>query len=562
MNRKRVRPSITLLNGQTPKAVDEAERIFARDVERLLVFHRGGEVVRIIAPKKATRSELLARPRGTVLLVPLPPPALVELFEREAKWLKMTKAGDPYCVNCPLRVATSYLSRVGQWKVPELRGFIEAPVVLPGGVVVRRRGFDLRTGLYLTEDWPDNTRKSTLKDAQAALARLLEPFNEFPLVGPEDRAVLVAGILTALQRRILPSAPLFGFTAPVQRTGKSLLAESIAIIATGREAPAMAVSTEQGEMRKAVLACLREGHLIVNLDNIEEPLESPDLSRAITQSIYADRVLGESRVLHLPTNVLWTATGNNLTLRGDLTVRTLLCRLDSGVERPESRRFSIKNLKAHLVKYRRELVAAGVTILQAYEVAGRPDLGLEPWGGFDDWSASVRSAVVWAGGHDACETRKYVREDDPELEDAASLLVAWRTHFGDSPATLAKVILESAADAILRDALTSVCGAPKGHDSRKLAWWCRHWQGRVAGGLKLLKSGSYGHAVEWTVRDLSGVNSGLHGVSGDISGGAKNESSNFESAGKDSCDSKVKPNPDAGPSLADDGLLGEARAIS
>lgn len=544
--KKRTAQPIILRKGRTPQAVDSAERILIANVGRLLVFHRGGEVIRVITVRDMTRSGRLSRPSGTVMLHHITPPAMVELFEREAGWFKLDKNDHRYQVDCPLRVATSYLSRAGQWRVPELRGFIEAPLVLPHGEIVMCGGYDATTRLYLTDDWPEAMGRSNLQDAQAALKRLLEPFQEFPFVGREDKAVLVAGILTALQRRILPSAPLFAFTAPAARTGKSLLAESIAIIATGREAPAMAVAAEHDEIRKAVLACLREGHLIVNLDNIEEPLTSPDLCRAITQPVYSDRVLGESRVLRLPTNVLWTATGNNLTVRGDLAVRTLLCRLDSRVERPESRKFGIADLKNWLIEHRRELVAAAIKILRAYELARRPDMGLEPWGGFDEWSASVRSAVVWAGMTDPCKTRQYVLEDDPEREEAAELLFAWRDRLGDTPTTLANLILESGPDQKLKDALDAVCGKQNGHDSKKLAWWCRRWNGRVLCGLRLTKSGSSGHATMWAVLAVGGSSGGVTGVSGDISSPTKNENFNFELAendSSDSTDSKPEPQP-------------------
>jgi hypothetical protein len=61
-----------------------------------------------------------------------------------------------------------------------------------------------------------------------------------------------------------------------------------------------------------ITSVLCEGHSIINLDNVEHPLASPDLAKAITQSEYQDRALGTNRMLRLTTNVLLTATGNNL----------------------------------------------------------------------------------------------------------------------------------------------------------------------------------------------------------------------------------------------------------
>ena len=146
----------------------------------------------------------------------------------------------------------AYLSRLGFWRLPVLTGIVSAPVMRCDGTILHRAGYDPQTGLFLTDDWPELAGSPSGADALAALGRLQQPFSEFPFVGPEDRSVLIAAVLTAIQRRLLSSAPLFAFSAPTQRTGKSLLAECVAIIGTGKEAPAMAASSDREELRKAV----------------------------------------------------------------------------------------------------------------------------------------------------------------------------------------------------------------------------------------------------------------------------------------------------------------------
>ena len=79
-----------------------------------------------------------------------------------------------------------------------------------------------------------------------------------------------------------------------------------------------------------------------------------------------------NRMLRLPTNVLWTATGNNLTFKSDLPSRALLCRIDAQEERPEERLFKIADLPAYLMTNRKRLVASCLTIMRAYRIAGRP----------------------------------------------------------------------------------------------------------------------------------------------------------------------------------------------
>jgi putative DNA primase/helicase len=508
------RATIVLQPGRYPEATDEAEQVLLSHVKRLRIFQRGGEVVRIISLKNEEQSSGLRREPGAVMLVSVSAVALTEMLDRLAVWQRVseTEAGQKARrVDCPGRIASAYLSRIGSWRLPHLTGIVTAPILRSDGTVLHRAGYDQQTGLLLTEEWLELCGEPTQEDALAALRDLEAPFSEFPFISPEDRSVLIAGILTALQRRLLASAPLFGFTAPVQRTGKSLLAECVAIIATGRPAPAMAVPADREEIRKAVAAALREGHAIVNLDNIEHPLGSPDLSRAITQSEYADRLLGETRILRLPTNLLWTATGNNLTFRGDLAVRALLCRLDAKRERPEERQFKIADLQTHILEHRRELIAAAMTILRAYVTAGAPDQGLKPWGGFDEWSAAVRAPLAWLGMPDPCNTRRHVIQDDPDREHAAAILSSWHSAFGDKAVLIANVIERAGSDASLNSALLSVA-ASKSHpdqlDPRRLAWWCREWRGRVVENFRLDRSRDYGDRAMWLVEasTVSAVN--------------------------------------------------------
>jgi putative DNA primase/helicase len=264
----------------------------------------------------------------------------------------------------------------------------------------------------------------------------------------------------------------------------------------------MAVSSDREEMRKAVAAALREGHSVVNLDNVEHPLASPDLSRALTQPEYADRLLGETRILRLPTNLLWTVTGNNLAFRGDLAVRALVCRLDARLERPEERKFKISNLKAHIAEHRRELVAAALTILRAYVVAGRPNQGLSAWGGFEDWSATIREPLVWLGAADPCVTRQHVIEDDPDREQAAAVLSQWHAAFGDEAIQIAGLLERATSSRELTAALFAVAASKNESnkiDPRRVAWWCREWRDRVVGGLRLERGRNYGDRATWKV---------------------------------------------------------------
>lgn len=488
--------------GKLPEMVDEAEAVLKERAAELKIFQRAGELVRIITLPELKSKGGLIRPAGTVQLEPLSATALTEILDREVRWERELANGELRVVDCPPRVASNYRSRRGAWGLPILTGVISAPILRDNGTVLSCPGYDAETGLYLTTgEFPAIPDRPTVVDAARALEDLLAPFDQFPFVSDADRSVLVAAILTAIQRRLLGACPLFGFTAPAPRSGKSLLAEAVAIIATGRPTPAMAVAGDREEIRKAVASVLREGHQIMNLDNVEFPLASPDLARAITQGEYADRVLGESQLLRLPTNVLWTATGNNLTFRGDLSSRVALSRIDSGRERPEERLFTIENLAGYLLENRARLVAAAMTILRAYHVAGRPRRNVPAWGGFEGWSRLVREPLVWLGKADPCETRKDVVADDPDREEAVAIFTAWHQAFQNESVTVKEALERAQTDSKLHDALSAI--AKSRHDdkldAKRIGNWLRKWQDRIIDDLRLTRNGESHRAALWRV---------------------------------------------------------------
>jgi hypothetical protein len=498
-------PQITVSPGESPKAADAAEGILLQHPE-LRFFQRAGELVRIITVADRVVDRQLSRPAGTTIVQVLKQPALLEALDRLILWTK-PGAKLPVPIDCPKRVAEYYLSR-GQWRLPVLVGTVFTPVLRTDGSVLSQVGYDRATGLYFVSDtdWPELPDEPSRDDAMLALVKLRAPFEEFPFVSEVDRAVHIAAILTAIQRRILPAAPLFGFDAPVQRTGKSMLAESLGLIAAGRKPAATAVSSEDEELRKVVTASLYEAHPIINFDNVERPLGSPFLAQAITQETYDDRILGETRKLVLPTRTLWTVTGNNLSFRGDLAVRALISRIDSGRERPEEREFKIKDLPQFLLDNRKNLVAAALTILRAFFLKGRPDQGLKPWGGFDQWSHDIRQALVWAGLTDPVASREQIIKDDPDLEHSGPVLAALSQAFGNEPFTLRDAIHVASLpeNDVLLQALKTVAARKGDHiESRVLGWWCRAHKDRIVGSLRLRAVGTDQHRyMRWIVGRL------------------------------------------------------------
>jgi hypothetical protein len=151
--------------------------------------------------------------------------------------------------------------------------------------------------------------------------------------------VALSAILTILDRRSMTAAPLHAFTSPTAGTGKSLLVDVAAMLATRQPMPVISQGRTEEELEKRLGAALLAGDTAIALDNCEHPLESSFLCQALTHQKLNIRMLGVSKNVETPVNAAIFATGNNLSIVGDLTRRALISALDAKCERPELRLF-------------------------------------------------------------------------------------------------------------------------------------------------------------------------------------------------------------------------------
>lgn len=498
------RPKITLFSGWLHRAVDKAERILQRQ-HPPLYYQRGSSLVRIVLLREGAAGRSIgARP----MIADVTVPALVDKLTELIRWEKLDrKSGEVYAIDCPERIAVTLLSRSGSWRAPTLVGVIDCPTLCADAGVLDRPGYDRNSGLYLlvrNGAFPPVPASPTREHAVSALEELLWLLKDFPFVDPADRSVAIAAMLTALIRPSLRTAPLFAFRAAKMGSGKSLLADAVALIATGRPASVMSQGADENEDKKRMLPILAEGDPVAVIDNIERPFGSAALCSILTQTSWRDRVLGKSQTLSLPTtNTTWLATGNNIIFSGDITTRVLVCDLDPKCERPEERKFEV-NLHHYIPQHRGELVVAGLTILRAYHVAGRPDLALPVFGRFEEWSNWVRAALVWLGMADPCETRRRAEDTDPVRAELTALLTALHECFGDHRFRVAEVLSAQEDHDALRDAVTPILATAangQGH-AQCLGLFFARVHRRPEGGLRLVRAGTRNGAGTWAVEHV------------------------------------------------------------
>lgn len=299
-------------------------------------------------------------------------------------------------------------------------------------------------------------------------------------------------LLTAVSRRQLPTAPLFGISSREAGTGKGALASLAAIMATGRRAPETPWPTNSDEQRKVITATLIGGAPMLILDNIVGDLDSTALCVLLTAETWSDRVLGQSRNVQLPASLLAVATGNNLKVVGDLCRRILPIEMDAGVESPELREFE-RALVPWAIENRPKLVAAAITILSAYRKAGSPlPSSFNPLGSFEVWSHQICGAIMWLGQPDPRQAMAASRENDPRRQILGNVLAGMHSLFDaqfQTSAAIFRTAKEAGADRgqDLWEAVEAI--TMKGRDEKAcriiFGRWLDEHRGRVVGGLRL-----------------------------------------------------------------------------
>ncbi len=368
-----------------------------------------------------------------------------------------------------------------------------SPVFRKDGTVAQANGYDASSGIYVQLDatYPAVPENPTKADALVALDQLKKPFREFPFVEAVDSAVAISAILTGMISFTLPAKPAVGVNSYVPGTGKTKLVNTISIIVIGAPLPQINAAKASAETEKRVDALLLEGNPAIGLDNISSSFGDDKLCTSVTSSRVKVRPLGSSNTVTVRSPLVFL-NGNNLQPKGDFCRRMLCSVLDARVDDPTTRVFDF-DAEAEAAANRPALVVAALTILRAYEVAGKPGSGLAPVGSFEEWSRRVRDALVWLGEPDVASTIKEVREGDPERKALQAMLIGWHHVIGlkklrasDAIAEAQKAVAfdpkdEKAAD--LLEFMESVAGEPDRSISviRLGTYLSRHVRRNVAG---------------------------------------------------------------------------------
>lgn len=371
---------------------------------------------------KADRLVRIALDGETPRLLPLEGPQLREALSTCARWIKKEQ------VHPPSSVATAIAKR-GHWRyVRELRALTTFPVLSPRGELRTEPGYDEATKTFYHASCDISVSEiPTREEAKAACKQLLDLVADFPFGSKEHKSAWLASLVTPLSRFMHQShTPLTIVQANAPGSGKTTLAQIVALITTGSNVPVM--SCEKGEPnRKEIISKLRASPPVAIIDNILGRFGGANMNALITSRSFEDRSLGSLKMLSAPNDTAWFATGNRVLLAPDLARRCLHIRLKSMVEKPHERTdFKIKDLVQHVRDNRGKLLSAALVILKAYAVAGFPEQKMDAWGSFEDFSRIVRGALRWCGLPDPAETRGELEVESEEgRSEHEQLVLAW-----------------------------------------------------------------------------------------------------------------------------------------
>ncbi len=280
--------------------------------------------------------------------------------------------------------------------LPILTRIVEAPVFAADGSLQLEPGYSPATRTYYEPargfqvpailPCPGN---AAVEAAKALICD--ELLRDFPFAGEAELAHAVAALILPFVRDLIDGpTPLHLFEAPSPGTGKTLLVELLTFPALGRPLSAMTEGKDEDEWRKRIFAKLRSGPSVLLIDNLKRRLDSGAVASALTAwPLWEDRILGVSETARVPARCLWMATGNNPALSSEIARRTIRCRLDAKVDRPWLRDgFRHPDIRRWANVHRGELVAAVLTLVQAWLAAGRPE-GTRTLGMYEHWTRVI-----------------------------------------------------------------------------------------------------------------------------------------------------------------------------
>jgi hypothetical protein len=423
------KPVIFVEGDQYEVTTDEAySHLVAGNVSTF--FQRGGALQRV---RDAPDHLGVDRPMITTVGVH----AMRERLMRVVDWI----GGDPQRPKpyAPPEFVAQNILQMGAWPgVPILRDITETPVITHDGSIIVTPGYQPESKLWYCPapgfTVPPVADVVTKDMAMVARDALLEVLHDFIFEDEASKAHALGFIMLPFVRELISGpTPAHGISAPRRGTGKGLLGNVAAYIATGKQMRSFSWKADEAELTKTITTFLMQnGGGVLGIDNMEGTVTSGVLASMLTNPVWTERLLGTNSLsgggAGVPNRATWFVNGNNITFSDEIERRTAYIRLLTDRENPEERGdFLHEHLLDWITAERGRLVHAALTLARyAYQLraAGLPSRQL--LGSFEGWDALLGGLMAgievpgWMGNRDALRSRS-----TDELEEWRELVATW-----------------------------------------------------------------------------------------------------------------------------------------
>ena len=231
------RPTIEVRGGYIAHTIDAAEAALL--ASGLPIFERGKMLVYPIVSTLPAADDLKT---DVWTLKPMQTENVVYMLnKRAARFTRYdVRKKTMVLIDPPDNVARGLLAK-GRWTFPTITGVTTVPTMRPDGVLLGTPGYDEATQLWFAPDRhlviKPLKAEPTRKDAQEALALLVDLLAEFPFVAPLDRSVSLAALLAPVLRGAFDVGPMIFTRAHTAGTGKSFFTNVSSVLVTGQRCP-------------------------------------------------------------------------------------------------------------------------------------------------------------------------------------------------------------------------------------------------------------------------------------------------------------------------------------
>jgi len=496
------RPLIRVSGGEFSNIVKQLEEILSPHV-----YTQGSHLTRT---SEAHSDGAIQRNADAVMLIPATQGWTRVRFGELCDFVKYDGRQREWVPTAPSLEHISALMDRGSWTtLRPLDAIARAPFLRDDGSVCDSPGYDpMSRTLYVPSiEFPPIPENPSRAEALSSLARLREPFNEFPWKEAASESAFVSHILAEAARLAMERCPMYFYDAPMAGTGKSTLQEMAARIVHGTEPAMRPWVADEDEIRKSLYACLMAGDRSIWFDNVPDGIKvrSSVLEAFLTSAVWKDRKLGESVTSAIPNKTVLVASGNNMTPVSALARRSIVVRLDANTEHLRERVFKIVNPRRHIMEHRAQLLVDALTIIRAYiSLKAFVKMPVE-LPSFERWSHLARNPLIWLGMADPVVTQ--LNETDDETRNVGPLFERMAANFGGRTFTAGEMarVVGSLADHNneMHDALTQMgCAEPT--NPIKVGYWLRAAKDKIGSGYKLVHDGHNKLGVRWKLQRTNG----------------------------------------------------------